>query len=97
MDKIAKPGYIINPESKRQIKIGGPVYRSLVTRKIIKPIEVKLDEIVLQPKISKKIKEGYVVNPKTGYLIKKAGDLYNRLLNYIRIKKTFLKSLFSQT
>lgn len=80
MDKILKPGYIFNPQSNRQIKIGGPVYRDLVSKKIIKPVEVKLDDIALNPKPPKKIKEGFVINPKSGYPIKKAGDLYKRLL-----------------
>ena len=80
MDKQPKLGYIINPKTNREIKIGGPVYRKLVADKIIKPVEVKLDDIVLKPKPPKKVKDGYVINPKSGYPIKKAGDLYNRLL-----------------
>jgi hypothetical protein len=80
MDKQPKLGYVINPKTNREIKIGGPIYRKLVADKIIKPVDVKLADIVLNPKPPKKIKDGYVINPKSGYPIKKAGDLYNRLL-----------------
>jgi len=80
MDKIPKTGYVFNPLTGRQIKIGGQVYRDLIAKKIIKPKEeVKIKDVVVEPP-KKGTKEGYVINPKTGRAIKKGAALYKQLL-----------------
>lgn len=80
MDKVPKTGYVFNPLTGRQIKIGGPVYRDLIAKKIIKPKEeVKIKDVVVEPP-KKGNKEGYVINPKTGRAIKKGAALYKQLL-----------------
>jgi len=80
MEKVPKYGYVFNPQTGRQIKIGGQVYRDLIAKKIIKPKEeVKIKDVIVQS--PKRInKEGYVTNPKTGREIKKGAALYKQLL-----------------
>lgn len=80
MDKVPKSGYVFNPKTGRQIKIGGPLYRELVAKKIIKVEEVKIDAVAVIPKPAKIAKDGFVINPKTGREIKKGAALYKQLL-----------------
>jgi hypothetical protein len=80
MDKNPKLGFIINPYTRRQVKIGGPVYRKLVADGIIKPDNVKVVDVRRQQKVAAKPADGFVINPRTGRAIKKGAALYKQLI-----------------
>jgi len=72
--------YALNPLTKRRIKIGSQLYRTLVKRGIIIQQNVNINVIenkIKQPKVPR---EGYVINPKTGREIEKSKSTYLKLL-----------------
>lgn len=72
--------FIINPLTKRKIKIGSAVYHKLVKDGVVRPNEVPLQNILNAAQAMKPCTEGKVRNPLTKICIQKKGALYKKLL-----------------